>query len=303
MACLSLRPKVASAWKKTLLCLAALCAVAPAGAQLGSASARNPTLDPGRDMINATGLDQKLDAQVPLDTPFRDETGKVVPLSAFIHDKPVMLVMPFYKCTGVCTLELNGMVKAFKNLRFQPGKEFDVVIVSINPKEGPELAAAKKQQYLQLYGHPETAKGWHFLTGEEANIHRLADAVGFRYIYDAKFDRYSHPAGLMVITPQGKLSRYFYGSDYNPRDMRFALMEASENRIGSFVEAIQLYCFHYDPTTGKYGLVITRIIQIAGAATVLILGGLIFLLFRYERKHRIGALAPKPQSQMPADIR
>lgn len=303
---LSSRPSVAHRFQHSLLCLAALCLVAPAGAQLGSSqtdgSRSNYTMDPTRDLIKATRLEQKLDAQVPLDIPFRDETGKVVPLSTFIKDKPVMLVMPFYQCTGVCTLELNGMIKAFKSLRFKPGKEFDVVIVSINPKEGPELAASKKQSYLAMYGHPETANGWHFLTGEEANIQRLAQAVGFHYIYDAEHDRYSHPAGLMVITPQGKLSRYFYGSDYSPRDMRFALMEASENHIGSVVEEIQLYCFHYDPVTGKYGLVITRIIQLAGAATVLILGSFIFLMLRYERRQNRATLPPKSQNQMPADL-
>jgi protein SCO1/2 len=272
----------------------ALLAVAPAGAQLGSAGLKqppfDPTLDPTRQMNSQTRLEQKLDAQVPLDLPFRDETGKVVPLSAFFDQKPVVLMMPFYKCTGQCTLELNSMVQCFRKLKFTPGNEFNVVIVSINPKEGPELATAKKQTYLAMYGHPETANGWHFLTGEQNSIQQLADAVGYHFTYDLKLDRYSHPIGMMILTPQGKTSRYFYGAEYSPRDMRFALIDASANKIGSLVDEIQLLCFHYDPTTGKYGLLISRVIQGAGIFTVLLLGSFIFMMFRFER--RKGQAAP-----------
>ncbi|HZO87628.1 MAG TPA: SCO family protein [Chthonomonadaceae bacterium] len=276
----------------------------PAAAQTGGGGLRyDPGASPAQDMIKQTGLEQKLDSQVPVDAlQFREETGNVTPLSAYFGKKPVLLMMPFYQCTGICTTELNGLVKALQKIRYKPGSEFNVVIVSINPKEGPLLAKGKKEDYLQLYGHPETADGWHFLTGDEANIRRLADAVGYHYVYDARTDRYSHPAGLMVLTPQGKVSRYFYGAEYNPRDLRFALMDASENKIGSLVEEIQLFCFHYDPATGKYGLVIMRVLQLAGALTVLCLGGFLTLMFRYERR-RGQLLPPEAPEQMRADLK
>ncbi len=283
---LSARSGAAQTIKTAGICLAALLAVMPAGAQSGSlqGSQSDPTLNPTRQMNSQTKLEQKLDSQVPLDLPFRDETGKVLPLSTYFGQKPVVLMMPFYRCTGQCTTELNGMVQVFRKLKFAPGNEFNVVIVSINPKEGPDLAAAKKQTYLGMYGHPETANGWHFLTGEQDSIQKLADAVGYHYTYDLKVERYSHPIGMMILTPEGKVSRYFYGADYNPRDMRFALVDASDHKIGSLVDEIQLLCFHYDPTTGKYGLLISRIITFSGIVTVLLLGSFIFMMFRYERR-------------------
>jgi protein SCO1/2 len=295
------RPPVASLVKLSVACLAAALAVCPAGAQQGlNAYQSDPTLDPTRQMNSTTRLEQKLDAQVPLDLPFRDETGQVVPLKTYFGQKPVILMMPFYKCTGQCTTELNGMVQCFRKLKFKPGDDFNVVMVSINPKEMPPLAAAKKQTYLGMYGHPETADGWHFLTGEQSSIQQLASAVGYHYTYDLKVERYSHPIGMMILTPEGKVSRYFYGAEYSPRDMRFALMDASAHKIGSLADEIQLYCFHYDPTTGKYGLLVNRIIMVAGIFTVLLLGSFILIMFRAERRQ--GTPPPATPPQMPANV-
>ena len=250
------------------------------------------------DIASQVGLDQKLNAQVPLDTVFRDETGKNVPLRAYFGKRPVVLVMPFYKCPGICTLELEGMVKAFRDrdMNFKLGQDFDAVTVSINPKETPDLAAAKKKEYIELYTHPKATDpkveaSWHFLTGDVDSIHKLAQAVGFRYFYDPVKDQYAHPAGLIVLTPEGKVSRYLYGAEYRPFDLRLSLVEASANKIGSPVEQLLLLCYHYDPVRGKYGLVIMNVIKLAGFTTVALLGGSILLLVRWEKRH-----ANKPPS-------
>lgn len=259
----------------------------------GSAQAQlNPSQGGPIDVARQVGLDQKLNAQVPLDTVFRDETGKAVLLKSYFGDKPVVLVLPFYKCPGICTTELEGMVKAFRSpdLHRKLGDDFEAVTISINPKETPDLAAAKKSEYIQLYAHPNAtdpsaATGWHFLVGDLDSIHKVTQAVGFRYFYDPKTDQYAHPAGLIVLTPQGKVSRYLYGAIYRPFDLRLALAEASQNKIGSPVEQILLLCYHYDPVRGKYGLVIMNVIKLAGFATVALLGGSILLLVRWEKRH------------------
>jgi len=263
---------------KSLLLLTLCCWVGP------MALAARPT--PLREI----GIDQKLDEQVPLDLPFRDEGGKLVRLGDYFGTKPVILVMAYYGCPMLCPLTFDGLVRAMRALPFNLGEQFEVVTVSFDPRETPALAAAKKKDYVAMYRRPGGEAGWHFLTGEDTAIHRLADAVGFRYKYDAASGQYAHSTGIMVLTPQGKVSRYFYGVEYAPRDLRLALVQASANKIGSVADEVLLFCFHYNPETGKYGLVIMRVIQVAGIGTVLALGSFMFWALRRERH-------PKPSAK------
>lgn len=232
------------------------------------------------------GLDQKLDSLVPADLPFRDEQGRIVHMGDFFGKKPVIVNLIFYKCAGVCSLELDGMVKAFNQMQFNVGKEFEVVTVSINPKEGPELAHDKKEAYLNLYQRPEAQSGWHFLTGEQANIQALAKSIGYRYAFDLEKERFQHPAGLVILTPQGQISKYLFNSSYNPRDLRLALVEASENKIGTPVDQVLLKCLHFDTNTGKYTLAVVRLLQFGGVVTILTLGGFIFMMMRWEKRRK-----------------
>lgn len=227
------------------------------------------------------GIDQRLGEQVPMDLVFRDEAGKPVNLGDLVAGKPTVLSLVYYRCPMLCTLVLNGMVRTFRPLTFEAGKEFNVISVSFDPSETPALATAKKQTMMQEYGR---GGDWHFLTGDEASIRQLADAVGFRYAFDPQTKQFAHAAGIMVLTPQGKLSQYFYGVEYSARDLRLALVEASSGKIGSVVDQFLLYCFHYDPVSGKYGLLITRVVRIAGVLTVLALGGFIAVMLRREKR-------------------
>jgi protein SCO1 len=235
-------------------------------------------------VLQGVGIDQRLNEQVPLNLPFRDETGRTIQLRDYFGEKPVILALVYYECPMLCTLTLNGLVRAMRALPFDVGKQYTVVTVSFNPRETYSLAAAKKRGYLDSYRRPGGADGWHFLTGEESSIEKLTQAVGFHYNYDAESGQYAHATGLVVLTPQGKISRYFYGVEFSPRDLRLALDEASANKIGSPVDAILLFCCRYDPVTGKYGLVISRVMQLAGGATVLALGGFMALML-WREKH------------------
>lgn len=235
-------------------------------------------------IFQEVGIDQKLDEQVPLDLEFRDEHGNVVKLDQYFHSKPIILSLVYYECPMLCTQILNGMVETFRTMKFSAGEEFTVLSVSFNPRETPELAAKKKNLYLTKYARKGTADGWHFLTGEETSIKPLADAVGFRYVYDEATKQYAHASGIMVLTPEGKVARYFYGIEYVADDLRFALVEASKNQIGSMVDQLLLLCYHYDPMTGTYGFVITRTLRIAGVLTILAIGGFIVLMLRRERR-------------------
>jgi protein SCO1/2 len=234
-------------------------------------------------VLREIGIDQRPDRQVPLDLVFRDETGKSVRLGDYFGEKPVLLSLVYYECPMLCTLVLNGLLRSLRALAFDVGKQFNVVTVSVDPGETPSLAAAKKAEYIQKYSREGAEKGWHFLTGEEDSIQALADAVGFRYVYQPDRDEYAHASGIMILTPQGKLARYFYGIEYSTRDVRLALVEASANKIGSPVDQLLLYCYHYDPVTGKYGLLIMNTIRLAGLATVLALGVFMFVMFRRDR--------------------
>jgi protein SCO1/2 len=239
------------------------------------------------DILKNIGFDQRLNEQVPLDLAFRDEAGRTVRLGEYFGQKPVILSLVYYHCTTLCPLILNGLVKSLDGISFDLGKQFAIVTVSIDPREGPAEAAAKKAQVLPRYGRPGGEAGWHFLTGEEAAIQQLTKAAGFRYAYDAKADEFAHPAGIMVLTPQGKIARYFYGIDFSARDLRLGLIEAAAGKIGNPVDQVVLYCYHYDPVTGKYGFIVMNAIRLAGVATVLVLGIFIAVMLRRERLARL----------------
>jgi protein SCO1/2 len=232
------------------------------------------------------GIEQKLDRQVSLSLLFRDETGDPVPLSKFFHGKPVLLAPVYYRCPMLCTQILNGVASALKAVSFDPGRDFEVVAFSFDPKDTPGLAASKKQAYVRRYGRANTVNGWHFLTGDEANIKALTEELGFHYRYDAATDQFAHASGIMLLTPEGRLSRYFYGVDYSPRDLRLGLVEASANKIGTPVDEALLFCFHYDPATGKYGAIAIDMLRLAGAGFALIGGA--FLLVAWRRDWRAG---------------
>lgn len=255
-----------------------LCTTVPVDAQVA------PNTLP--DALQDIGINQRLNRQVPLDLVFRDESGQTVQLREYFGEKPVILSLVYYECPMLCNLVLNGLLRSLRVLTFDAGQQFEVVTISFDPGETPALAAAKKRQYLQSYGRPGAEDGWHFLTGEESAIQQLSQAVGFQYTYDSEQDQYIHASGIMVLTPQGKLARYFYGVEYAPRDLRFSLVEASANKIGSLTDQILLYCYHYDPMTGKYGLLIMNVIRVAGLTTVVSLGGFMLVMFRRDRQQK-----------------
>ena len=233
--------------------------------------------------LKGVGIDQRLDAQIPLDVVFNDEAGRALPLSTyFTGKKPVVLALVYYRCPMLCSEILNGLAGALKAVSLNPGQDFEVVAVSFDPKDTPEIAAAKKQSYLHRYNRPNTANGWHFLSGDEANIKALTDAVGFHYTYDPQTDQFAHASAVMIVTPAGKLSKYFYGVEYSARDLRLGLVEASANKIGTPVDQILLFCFHYDPTTGKYGALTMTSLRIVGAGFALICGAFLFVAFRRD---------------------
>ncbi len=227
-----------------------LLALLPGGAHGATTPSSDDTRPPA---LREIGIDQRLGESLPLDAPFRDEGGRAVTLGDYFGAKPVVLVLTYFECPMLCTLVLNGLTKSLKTMSFEPGKEFDVVAVSFDPRDTPELAARKKATYLGEYGRAATASGWHFLTGDEAAIARVATAVGFRYRWVPEEKQFAHAAAVMVATPEGRLARYFYGIDYAPRDLRLGLVEAADHKIGSAVDALLLFCYHYDPATGKYG--------------------------------------------------
>ncbi len=234
--------------------------------------------------LQGVGFDQRLNEQVPLDAEFRDEAGQTVKLGDYFGDKPVILVLAYYRCPMLCTQVLNGLVRALLDVPLDVGRDFNVVTVSFDPRETPELAAAKKKTYLERYGRPGAEEGWHFLTGEQEPITRLTQAVGFRYRYDARNDQFAHASGIMVLTPSGKIARYFYDISYSPRDLRLGLVEASQGRIGSATDQVLLFCFHYDPAEGKYGAAVMNIVRAGGVLTVLAIGGFLIVLWRQERR-------------------
>lgn len=230
--------------------------------------------------LRDVGFDQRLNEQVPLDLKFTDETGAAIKLGDYFGHKPVILVMAYYRCPMLCTLVLNGLVQGMRGMPLTVGTDYNVVTVSFDPRETPDLAAAKKKNYVADYGRPGAAEGWHFLTGQPDAIEQLTRAVGFRYVYDARQDQYIHTSGIMILTPQGRISRYYYGIEFPARDLRLGLVEASANEIGSPTDQVLLYCFHYDPATGKYSASILNFVRAGGALTLICLAVLVWLLCR-----------------------
>ncbi|HEY7392145.1 MAG TPA: SCO family protein [Bryobacteraceae bacterium] len=245
----------------------------------------NPDLKPKvPKALEGVGIDQKLDQQLPLNAQFKDEAGRTVTLGSFFHGKPVLLAPVYYRCPMLCTQILNGMVGALKAVSFDPGRDFEVVAFSFDPKDTPETASAKRVNYVKRYGRPNTANGFHFLTGDEANIKLVTEAIGFHYRYDPITDQFAHASGLMLATPEGRLSRYFYGVEYSPRDLRLGLVESSAHKIGTPVDAVLLFCFHYDPATGKYGAVAMNSLRAGGAVFVLVCGSFLFVAWRRDKR-------------------
>lgn len=236
------------------------------------------------------GIAQKLDTQLPLDLMFHDEAGRVVRLGQLINGRrPVLLNFVYFRCPMLCPMVLEGTTTSLTHLKFNIGEQFDVITVSIDPRDKPRDAALLKDKYVKHYGRLQAAKGWHFLTSNETPIKRLTQAAGFAYSYDSRTDQFAHGAALLVLTPQGKISRYFYGFEYKPRDLRLALVEASQGKVGTAVDQLLLLCFHYDPVTGKYSRNAMMFARAGGVTTMLALSGFIFFMFRKERRQIAGA--------------
>jgi protein SCO1/2 len=270
-----------------------------ARADNSSPAVRGPRPQPVPDLLNMKGVDrptplksvtieQRLDAQIPLDTTFRDESGRTVQLSSYFGKRPVVLALVYYQCPMLCTQILNGVERAARVMTLEPGKDYDVLAISFDAREGPSDAAAKKAVYMKKIGQPQAPGAWHFLTGDVDSIKRVTDAVGFRYMWDAHTAQFAHASAVYVLTPQGKISKYFYGVDYSARDLRFGLIEASHNQIGTPVDQILLFCYHFDPHSAKYTPVALGILRLAGVATLFMLGGFVVIMFRRESRQKGG---------------
>ncbi len=233
--------------------------------------------------LENVGIEQRLDAQVPADLAFTDDAGRVVKLGDYFGKKPLILNLVYYNCPMLCGEVLAGLTGAMKMIKFDIGDQFDVITISFNPRETTADAAAKKKDYSKRYGRPGAAQGWHFLTGSPESINALTKAVGFQYQYDPKIQQYAHATAIMVLTPEGRISRYFYGVDFPPKDLRMGLVEASSGKIGNPIDQVLLYCYHYDPATGKYGAVVTNMLRLGGGLTIILLGGLLLILFRLDQ--------------------
>lgn len=239
------------------------------------------------DALKKVGIEQKLGDQLPLETELKDEDGNPVKLGNYFNTgRPVILALVYYECPMLCNQVLNGLTGSLKGMSFEAGREFDVVAISFNARENekPDLAKNKKASYMERYGHPGAEKGWHFLTGTQESIDAVTKAAGFSYYWDDKSSQFAHAAAIMIVTPSGKLSRYFYGIDYAPKDVKFGIMESAESKVGNRAEQLLLYCYHYDPATGKYGLAILNVIRLGGIATLIGLGAMIFVFWRRNKK-------------------
>ena len=268
----------------TLVCL--LIPVARAQVSTYGDKQIGPVSDQAPPVLDRVKVTQRLNAQVPLDAEFRDDTGKTVRLGDYFGKKPVVLSLVYFQCKMVCPEEINGLVSALEMVKFVPGRDFDVVFVSFDPTETPEIAAREKTLYLKRYGHPETASGWHFLTGRQPAIDAVASAVGFRYMRvpgpDGRMDQFAHASAIEILTPQGKVAQYYLGVEYPPNDLRLGLVEASAGKIGSPVDAILTYCYRYDPQLNKHSLVVARVVQLGCLVTVFGLGGYMTIMFRHD---------------------
>jgi protein SCO1/2 len=261
---------------------------APASAQMtgtptpGYISAPGSPASTMPKALREIGFDQHINQQLPLDASFRDEEGNPVTLGTYYGKRPVLLAFVYYTCPMLCTQVLNAMTSTISTLSLDAGKDFDVVLVSIDPRETPAQAAAKKAEYLHRYKRPGSENGWHFLTGEEPQIRRVTQAAGFRYAWDEQTQQYAHPTGIIVTTGDGRPARYLFGIEYGPRDLRFALVDASQGKVGSVVDSLLLFCYHYDPATGRYGVYVMRALRIAAVATLVLLGTFIVVMVRRD---------------------
>ena len=239
--------------------------------------------------LQKVGIDQKLGEQLPLDTELKDESGKAVRLGEYFKSgRPVILAFVYYECPMLCNEVLNGLTGSLKGISLDAGKDFEVIAISFDTRENekPGLARNKKVSYMERYGRPGTEIGWHFLTGTQESIDKITNAAGFKYQWDEKSQQFAHAGGIIIATPEGKLSRYFYGIDYAPKDVKFGLMDSAQARIGSSAEQLLLYCYHYDPASGKYGLAILRVIRLAGVVTLAALGAMFFVFWRRNKSRR-----------------
>jgi protein SCO1/2 len=260
---------------------------APAAGYKPEAGMPSSTVPPP---LREIGFDQNLNGQLPLDAPFKDESGRIVKLGDYFGTRPVVMVFAYYDCPMLCTVVINGLASALNVLSLEPGRDFEILTISFNPRDTPATASAKKASYIARYTQPGGAAAWHFLTGDPSSIDRVTKAAGFRYVWDDETQQFAHPTGVMVLTPDGRLARYLFGIEYGPRDLRYAIVDASQGKVGSAVDSLLLYCYHYDPAAGKYSLAIMRLIRAGGAATVLALGAFIFVMARKERRgKRAGA--------------
>jgi protein SCO1/2 len=280
-------------WRGAAMAAMALCAalVTPSlHAQVSRYDEKQmaPVSDKPPAILNKVGIAQRLNEQLPLALTFTDDEGKQVQLASYFGKRPAILALVYYQCPMLCSEELNGLTGALQMVNFVPGKDFSVIVVSIDPTEGTDLAAAKKRSYLKRYGHPETASGWHFMTGTQENIDALTKAVGFGYVKipgpDGRLTQFAHASSIQIVTPEGKLAQYYMGVEYSPKDLRLGLVEASANRIGSPVDNILTYCYHYDPTANKHTLIIARVVQLGGLVTVFSLGGFMLAMFRKDAR-------------------
>jgi protein SCO1/2 len=238
---------------------------------------------PRPSILQDVGIDQHVDVQIPPDLVFRDEEGRDVRLGDYFGKRPLILALVYYKCPMLCTMVLNDLTRAMNSMKMNCGEQFDILTISFDPNETPSLAVDKKRQYIRAYRRPRAEEGWHFLTGSKESIDSLTRTVGFRYAWDPKYQQFAHASGLIILTPEGKTARYFYGIDYAPTDLQLSLDEASHGKTTSIADQILLFCFHYDPTTGKYSLMIIRLIQAGGILTVLLLGSYVLRSFLKDR--------------------
>jgi len=243
-------------------------------------------------ILNGVGIAQHLNEQIPLNLTFTDDAGRQVQLADYFGKKPAILALVYYRCPMLCSEELDGLVRALEMVSFVPGKDFNIIVVSIDPTEGTDLAAAKKREDVKRYGHPDTANGWHFLTGTQPNIDALTNVVGFHYVKlkvpGSNLTQFAHASAIQIVTPEGKLAQYYMGVEYSPKDLLLGLDEASSNRIGSPVDNILTYCYHYDPQTNTHSLIVSRVIQLGGLLTLILLGGFMTIMFRrdYRQQHK-----------------
>jgi protein SCO1/2 len=276
-----------------VLALASVLTTGPARAQ-GPGAPGGPTprtSAPAAELpaaLEGVGFDQRLGERLPLDVPFRDENGDPVEIGAYFGRRPVILAFVYYECPMLCTLVLNGLTSALKAVPFAPGRDFEIVAVSFDSRDTPALAAKKKEHYVAALGAtPEAASGWHFLTGDSAAIATLTDAAGFRATYDAERGEFAHASGLLVLTPAGVMSRLLYGIEYAPKDIRLALVEAGQGQVGTFVDELLLFCFHYDPTSGQYGAAVLNLVRAGGLLAIAGLGGFVLVSLRRDRRAKM----------------